>query len=126
MFPVAMRAAEESGIELVNMAFCIMLGASASFMSPFGYQTNLMVYGPGGYRTTDFLRFGTPLNLVLWVWSILLLSVGEGRGSDAVFLLWLAAGTILLLAVALRFALWQHENFVPLTAKHSTSAASSP
>jgi len=41
-----------------------MIGASASFSSPLGYQTNLMVYGPGGYRAADYLRFGLPLNVL--------------------------------------------------------------
>ena len=48
MFPVAAEAAERQGESLASMSFLVMLAASASFMSPFGYQTNLMVYGPGG------------------------------------------------------------------------------
>ena len=53
---------ERQGETLVGISFLVMLAASASFMSPFGYQTNLMVYGPGGYVFKDFLRFGVPIH----------------------------------------------------------------
>merc|ERR1712232_1272875 len=67
MFPIANDAAIQTGVDPIKMSYCLMLGASASFMSPFGYQTNMMVYGPGGYKYNDFLLIGTPMQIVLWV-----------------------------------------------------------
>ena len=63
MYPIAAKIAREQGISQTNMAFLLMLAASACFMSPFGYQTNLMVYGPGGYTTLDFIKFGGPMQV---------------------------------------------------------------
>ncbi|EED87518.1 predicted protein, partial [Thalassiosira pseudonana CCMP1335] len=65
IFPIAMDAAEQIGMDLSLMAYAIMLAASAAFMTPFGYQTNLMVMNPGGYSTSDFLIMGTPMQVVL-------------------------------------------------------------
>jgi len=102
MFPIAVGAAETTGIDLKLMSYCLMLSAS-DFSTPFGYQTNLMVYGPGGYKvilcllilfsllmtnlgslnchdpikTTDYLKIGTPLQFVLWLVSTWLLSTSS-------------------------------------------------
>ena len=77
MFPVAAEAAERQGESLASMSFLLMLAASASFMSPFGYQTNLMVYGPGGYVFKDFLRFGVPMQVVQMVVSVVVIVLGD-------------------------------------------------
>ncbi|EEH51451.1 divalent Anion:Na+ symporter family [Micromonas pusilla CCMP1545] len=77
MFPIAAEAAEMQGESLLKIAFCVMLAASASFMSPFGYQTNLMVYGPGGYVFADFLRFGSPMQVAQLIVSVTVLALGE-------------------------------------------------
>ncbi len=64
MFPIATASAESMGVNIMPFVITIMVAASASFATPIGYQTNLMVYGPGGYRFTDYTRFGVPLNLI--------------------------------------------------------------
>ena len=76
MFPIAAEAAEKAGFDLMSISFIVMLAASASFMSPFGYQTNLMVYGPGGYVFADFLRFGVPMQVVQLVVSVAVIALG--------------------------------------------------
>lgn len=74
MFPIAIDAAEGAGINVKIMSYAVMLGAS-DYTTPFGYQTNLMVYGPGGYKALDYLKFGFPLQVVLWLVSTWVLSV---------------------------------------------------
>jgi di/tricarboxylate transporter len=70
MFPIAARAAEDVHISLLPMSLLVMMGASSAFSTPIGYQTNLMVYGPGGYKYSDFLRLGLPLQLIVGVAAV--------------------------------------------------------
>ena len=67
MFPVATAAAAQAGLDPRGFAIAVALGASASFLSPIGYQTNTMVYAMGGYRFTDFIRLGLPLTILVVV-----------------------------------------------------------
>ncbi|MFG0328482.1 MAG: SLC13 family permease [Phycisphaerales bacterium] len=78
MFPIAMRTAEQIGSDHLAFVFAIMIAASCGFATPIGYQTNLMVYGPGGYRFSDFLRFGGALNLLIWVVAVSAITVAFG------------------------------------------------
>jgi di/tricarboxylate transporter len=64
IFPIAIAIAAEAGIDARIVAMTLAIAASSSFLTPMGYQTNTMVYGPGGYRFTDYLRAGIPMNLV--------------------------------------------------------------
>lgn len=71
MFPVAIVMAEGLGAPLLPFAIVIMVAASASFATPTGYQTNLMVYGPGMYTYRDYLRIGLPLTLLVGVVTVI-------------------------------------------------------
>ncbi|WP_194855640.1 SLC13 family permease [Alloalcanivorax venustensis] len=64
VFPIATGVAEKLGVSPLPFIVAVMFAASASFMTPLGYQTNLMVMGPGGYRFTDYLKIGIPMSLV--------------------------------------------------------------
>ncbi len=73
MFPIGMALAEQLGVDHLPFIIAIMFAASASFMTPIGYQTNLMVYGPGRYRFSDYLKIGAPLSLLIGTTSVLLI-----------------------------------------------------
>jgi di/tricarboxylate transporter len=75
MFPLAIATAEALGVSHLPFAVAIMFAASASFLTPIGYQTNLMVYGPGGYRFGDYLRFGFPLTIIVAAVTLVLVPV---------------------------------------------------
>jgi di/tricarboxylate transporter len=70
LFPIVMATADKLGVNPMPFIIAIMIAASASFATPLGYQTNLMVYGPGGYRFSDYLRIGIPLNLLMWIITV--------------------------------------------------------
>jgi di/tricarboxylate transporter len=62
--PIAMQLAVSLGLDPRPFAVAVMFSATLAFATPIGYQTNMMVYGPGGYRFSDFTRVGLPLNLL--------------------------------------------------------------
>jgi di/tricarboxylate transporter len=77
VFPIVLATAQSLGVNYMPFIIAIMMASSCGFATPIGYQTNLMVYGPGGYRFGDYLRFGGLLNLLIgvvtvvitpWVW----------------------------------------------------------
>jgi di/tricarboxylate transporter len=72
-FPFCIEAARLSHCDTRPFIMAVALAASFAFASPVGYQTHMMVFGPGGYRFSDFVKVGVPLNLLLWVASVILI-----------------------------------------------------
>jgi di/tricarboxylate transporter len=73
MTPVVLSISASMGIDARPLIFGVCFAASASFSTPVGYQTNLMVYGPGGYRFSDFIKVGLPLSITLWLTAIIII-----------------------------------------------------
>jgi di/tricarboxylate transporter len=72
MFPFALKAADGLHVSYMPFMIAIMMAASAGFATPIGYQTNLMVYGPGGYRFSDYVKIGVPLDILIGIVTIAL------------------------------------------------------
>jgi di/tricarboxylate transporter len=75
MFPIGVATAVTLGVDVRPFVITIMFGASLSFLTPIGYQTNLMVFGLGGYRFSDYARVGIPLNLVTVAMTLILVPI---------------------------------------------------
>ena len=73
LVPIVMTLAHEIGVNPRPFIMAVTVAASTAFALPMGYQTHMMVYGPGGYKFTDFLKVGIPLNLICWVVSCILI-----------------------------------------------------
>jgi len=73
MFPIAMAVAESLGVSYLPFVIAIMFAASASFITPLGYQTNMMVYGPGRYKFSDYMRLGVPLSFISGLVTVLIM-----------------------------------------------------
>ena len=75
MAPIVMAVTNQMGIDARPFIFAVCFAASASFVTPVGYQTNLMVYGPGGYKFSDFIKVGLPLSIIFWLLAILFIPI---------------------------------------------------
>ncbi|MCL7748417.1 SLC13 family permease [Halalkalibacter alkaliphilus] len=74
MFPISLHIANQLSIDPMAFFVTIAIAASASFATPIGYQTNLIVYGPGGYRFSDYLKIGIPLNLLYLIVTVVIVN----------------------------------------------------
>lgn len=74
MLPIVLELTQQANLHNEPFVFVIMMAASASFATPLGYQTNLMVYGPGGYHFRDFLKVGLPMNIFIGVVTLFIIS----------------------------------------------------
>lgn len=73
VFPIAIQTAAQLNVNYMPYVIAIALAASLGFATPLGYQTHLMVYGPGGYRFSDFIKIGVPLDIMCWTLAVLII-----------------------------------------------------
>jgi di/tricarboxylate transporter len=74
LFPISIALAADLGFNPIPFILIVSFGAAANFITPIGYQTNLMVYGPGGYSFKDFMKIGLPLTIIYMIVSALILN----------------------------------------------------
>ncbi|MCO5557908.1 hypothetical protein L7F22_011481 [Adiantum nelumboides] len=107
MFPVALTAAEAGNLDFRPFAYTLMLAASAGLMTPTGCPTNLMVYGPGGYRFLDYIKYGGPLQIVL-----LFVTIGVTISLEWWWLWWIITFTLTICGTLLAARLnWNNLNY---------------
>jgi di/tricarboxylate transporter len=113
MYPIAMEAVDQTGTDRLKMAYMVMLAAN-DYMTSFGYQTNLMVYAPGGYTSMDYLKFGGPLQFLLWITSVALVTTPAPW-----YVNWLICIVIfaLVCAVTLKTSSWSLRKITTVTEK---------
>ncbi|PRW20813.1 Receptor of activated kinase C component of 40S small ribosomal subunit isoform A [Chlorella sorokiniana] len=116
VFPIAATVAVKDNIDVYILAYAVMLGASAVFASSFGYQTNLMVLGAGGYRNLDFVKFGGPMQIFMLVVTSVILVLYESW-----HIVWAVTGVVGFIILAFPEAL----NIASIW-KSRRSAASQP
>jgi di/tricarboxylate transporter len=75
LLPIAVSTAAAIGVNPKPFIIGVCFGATCGFAIPIGYQTHLLVFGPGGYRFSDFLKLGLPIDLITWVVTSLLIPV---------------------------------------------------
>ena len=73
VFPFAIATAQACGASPRPFAMAVAFAASAAFATPIGYQTHMMVWGPGGYKFTDFIKIGLPLDILIWLAASILI-----------------------------------------------------
>ena len=78
LVPVVLSLTTSLGAPAEPFMIAIMMAASASFATPLGYQTNMMVFGPGGYRFSDFVKVGLPMNVLVGLVTVAVIAVVYG------------------------------------------------
>ena len=78
VIPVVLSMTNTMGVPAEPFVIAVMMAASASFATPLGYQTNMMVFGPGGYRFSDFVKVGLPMNLLVGLTTVAVIATVYG------------------------------------------------